>query len=191
MSLGGDRKAAGTKRRATGSGDSDERAFVRMFGVERLRRTAMALRNEVREVRARDVIDWGDWFFDLDRSLPVLRQEVLDGVLAPSPPTRFEFPKSKGSYRTITVPNMRDVLVYRHIADVVLHRALSRKVKGAFFSRRHTLTPVGDTFNLEPDPYHRFFQIWLTYNSYRSKTLVNGPHEVVVVTDISNYFDSI
>jgi hypothetical protein len=87
---------------------------------------------------------------------------------------------------------MRDTLVYRHIADVVLERALPTKVKGAYFSRRHAPTPIGPTFNLDPvDPYHKFFTVWLTYNAYRSKTMLNHPHEVMVVTDISNYFDSI
>lgn len=186
------RRARARGRRALTSPTTDERAFKRMFAVSALYRTSRALREEVRQVRGRDVVDWTDWFFDLGRRLPVLRQQILSGSYSPNPPTRYELPKTKGSFRIITVPNMRDVLVYRHIADVVLRRALPSKVKGAFFSRRHTPTPIGPTFDLDPDdPYHKFFKIWLTYNTYRSRTLLNQPHDILVVTDISNYFDSI
>jgi hypothetical protein len=171
---------------------TDDRAFVRLFAVSRLAATSRALQREVREVRARDVVDWADWFVRLGQTLPSLRIEILEGEYAPGPPTRYEFAKGKGAYRVITVPNMRDVLVYRHISDEALRRALPTKVRGAYFSRRFTSTPIGPTFNLEPgDPYHKFFSIWLAYNTYRSRTLLNSPHDIVVVTDISNYFDSI
>jgi hypothetical protein len=163
-----------------------------MFAVSRLHKTATSLQEDARYLRARDIVDWADWFVSLGRSLPILQVQILNGSFAPSPPTRYELPKAKGSFRLITTPNMRDALVYRHIADVVLVRALPTKVKGAYFSRRRTPTPIGPTFNLDPtDPYHKFFTVWLTYNSYRSKTLLNQPHDVLVVTDISNYFDSI
>jgi hypothetical protein len=163
-----------------------------MFSVARLSKTAANLRREVRDIRSRDIVDWADWFVALDRVLPILRTQIIEGTYAPSPPTRYELPKTKGSFRLITVPNIRDVVVYRHVADVALSRALPSKVKGAYFSRRHTPTPIGQTFNLDPsDPYHKFFTIWLTYNAYRSRTLLASPHDMVVVTDISNYFDSI
>ena len=91
----------------------------------------------------------------------------------------------------MTVPNIRDALVYRLICDEVLELATPSKVPGAFFSRRHNRTPVGKTFDLEDDPYLRFYQIWLRYQEYRTRTMLNEPYEVLVVTDITNYFDSI
>jgi hypothetical protein len=91
----------------------------------------------------------------------------------------------------ITAFNMRDAIVYRHICDEALERATPEKVPGAFFSRRHSATPVGNTFSLGADEYHTFFEIWLKFNQYRSHTLLNNAYQVLVVTDITNYFDSI
>lgn len=91
----------------------------------------------------------------------------------------------------MTVPNIRDALVYRLICDEALAVATPSKVPGAFFSRRHKTTPVGKTFDLEDDPYLRFFDVWLRYQEYRTRTMLNEPYEILVVTDITNYFDLI
>ena len=165
--------------------------FEDLFDQARLRRTAAIIRKEVRLLRARDVIDWTDWFVALEPSLTNLSQEVISGRYAPSAPTRYELGKSHGAFRVITALNMRDAIVYRHICDEALERATVEKVPGAYFSRRHSATPVGNTLNLEGDEYHTFFEVWLKFNQYRSRTLLSDAYRVLVVTDITNYFDSI
>jgi hypothetical protein len=177
-----------TRRGTFGADDS----FKRLFTTGRLHRTARDVRNEAKQVRARDVVDYLDWFVSLDRGIVDLRRSILDGSYSPSPPSRYEYPKARGAYRLVTVPSIRDAIVYRHIADEALRKATPSKVKGAYFSRRFSTSPVGPTFKLDPiDPYHKFFAIWLAYNQYRTRTLLNSPHDVLVVTDISNFFDSI
>ena len=174
------------------SGFGRDAAFVKQFGVGSLIATATQLRQEVRQVRARDVVDWIDFFATLERSVIELRKAIISGAYSPSPPSRYEYPKGKGAYRIVTVPSIRDAIVYRHISDEALRRAIDSKVQGAFFSRRFSATAVGPTFNFDPvDPYYKFFVVWLTYHQYRSRTLLSQPHDVLVVTDISNFFDSI
>jgi hypothetical protein len=165
--------------------------FEELFEPARLRKTSTAIRKEVRLLRARDVVDWIDWFVSLEGSLSALSQEVISGVYVPSAPTRYELGKSHGAFRVITAFNMRDAIVYRHICDEALERAMPTKVAGAFFSRRHSATPMGNTLTLSPDDYHTFFEIWLKFNQYRAHTLLNNAYQVLVVTDITNYFDSI
>lgn len=104
---------------------------------------------------------------------------------------RYELVKSRGSYRLMTIPNFRDALVYRLISDSALELALPSKVAGAFFSRRHEETPVGKTLCPDDDPYLKFYEVWLRYQEYRTRTMLNQPYEVLVVADIANYFDSI
>jgi hypothetical protein len=166
-------------------------SFEELFEPARLRKTATAIRKEVRLLRARDVVDWIDWLVSLEGSLSSLSQEVISGVYVPSAPTRYELGKSHGAFRVITAFNMRDAIVYRHICDEALERAMPTKVAGAFFSRRHSATPIGNTLTLSPDDYHTFFEIWLKFNQYRAHTLLNNAYRVLVVTDITNYFDSI
>lgn len=165
--------------------------FDELFDPLRLRKTASAIRRETRLLRVRDVLDWADWFISLEGSLAALSQDVISGAYSPSPPTRYEHAKSHGSFRVITSFNMRDAIVYRHICDEALERATPGKVAGSFFSRRHSATPVGKTLTLSADDYHSFFEIWLKFNQYRSHTLLNNAYKVLVVTDITNYFDSI
>lgn len=127
----------------------------------------------------------------VEATLPQIHRSLMSGEYIPSPPTRYELAKSHGSYRIVTVPNIRDALVYRLLCDEVLELALPSKAPGAFFSRHHAKTPVGRTFSLDDDPYLRFFDIWLRYQEYRTQTMMNQPYEVLVVSDITNFFDSI
>lgn len=166
-------------------------SFEELFSEDRLRRTSRILRKEVRTVLARDVVDWLDWFVTLDETLPLIMLEILEGTYVPSPPSRFELAKSNGSFRVMTALNMKDAIVYRIICDEVLERAMPHKVPGAFFSRRHSQTPVGKTLTIRDDPYLKFFAIWLRYHQYRIHTMLNEPYEILVVMDITNYFDSI
>jgi hypothetical protein len=132
-----------------------------------------------------------DWALTIDTSLPIIREQVLGGIYVPLRPTRSEAGKSKGAFRVHTALNIRDALVYRHICDQALLLALPHKVEGAFFSRRQTPTPVGKSFGYEPSESDEFYAIWLRYNEYRSKTLLNQVYKILVITDISNYFESI
>lgn len=166
-------------------------AFNQLFSLSTLKHTWRRLHKELRELRIRDCVDWIDWSENLEINLCSLRDEILNGSYQPLPPARYELAKSKGSFRVMTMPNIRDALVYRHIADESLRRALPYKVKGAFFSRRHSATPVGKTFMIDNDSYEKFFPIWLRYHEYQTRTLLNEPYEILVTTDITNYFDSI
>lgn len=166
-------------------------SFEELFTVPRMRATWRDIRRELKSLIARDAVDWVDWAIRLEGSLHEIREEILSGDYVPSPLTRVEEGKSKGSLRVLTSLNIRDALIYRHICDYALDLALPSKVRGAYFSRRHTVTPVGRTFDPRLDPYDRFFAVWLHYNQYRTRTMLNEPYEVLVTTDISNYFDSI
>ncbi len=166
--------------------------FESLFSLRKLRTTCNSIRKEIRLLRARDAVDWLDWFLTLDASLEQLREQILEGDYTPTPPSRYELGKSKGAFRIITSFNICDALVYRHISDAALAAALPRKVKGSFFSKRHSKTPVGKTLSIdEDDHYLKFFEVWLRYNTYRTVTLLQQPYQCLVVTDITNYFESI
>lgn len=157
---------------ATALRDGDQ-LFAKLVSLANLRKTWNAVRKEAKLHIARDAVDCLDWAVSIDATLPQLCEQLLSGDYTPSPPSRYELAKSKGSYRIITVPNIRDVLVYRLLCDEALRLGMPSKVKGAFFSRRHKATPVGNTFDLKDEPYLRFFNIWLKYQEYRTKAKLN------------------
>jgi len=166
-------------------------SFETLFSQKRLRYTWNNIRKEIRNHSLRDVIDWLDWALSIDTTLKTIRKQVLESSYKPLNPTRYEMPKTRGAFRVVTSPNLRDALIYRTICDLVLEYSFQHKVKGAFFSRRFASSPVGNTWTISEEDYNSFFQIWLKYNQYRSKTLLNKPYKILVVTDITNYFDSI
>jgi len=170
---------------------NEDARFKDLFSLANLRKTWKAVRREARDHQVRDPIDWLDWSVAIEATLPQIQEDIISGAYVPCTPARFEMAKSHGSYRVMTIPNIRDAVVYRVVSDKALELANPHKVGGAFFSRRHSKTPVGNTFNLEDDPYLRFFNLWLRYQEYRTRTLLNQPYEIMVVTDITNYFDSI
>jgi hypothetical protein len=165
--------------------------FEDLFSLRALRDTWRELKKQMRQLEIRDAVDWLDWSLSVDSSLGEIREEILDGTYTSSPPTRYEAPKGKGSFRVMTALAVRDALVYRHLCDKAYELVRERGVKGAFFARRHGSTPVGPSFDPSDDHYHKFYSIWMRYNEYRTTTLLNQPYEVLVVADISNYFDSI
>ena len=169
----------------------DEEAFHLLFSFSKLKKTWSTLRKELRQVPLRDAVDWIDWVHTVDGTLPILVEEIRNGQYQPSSPTRYELAKRKGSFRYMTMPNVRDGLVFRHTSDEILKRSIRNKVKGAYYSRRHSSTPIGPRFELRESGYSRFWDIWLRYHEYRTHTLLNSPYEILVVTDITNFFDSI
>lgn len=171
--------------------EAQDDAFDRLFSIANLQKTWQVIRKELQYTITRDAVDWLDWVLTIDSSLAIIREQVLQGSYVPSQATRIEAGKSKGSYRVLTALNVRDALIYRHISDYALLIALPRKVEGAYFSRRQTSTPVGKTFGYKPSESDEFYAIWLRYNEYRSKTLLNSPYQTLVITDISNYFESV
>lgn len=165
--------------------------FEELFSQKNLRTTWNTIRKESRSHRVRDCLDYIDLAVTIDASLKKLREAILSGDYTPTPPSRYELAKSKGAFRLVTIPNLRDALVYRLISDNALERAIPEKVPGAYFSRRHKATPIGTTLNIEEDPYLSSFNIWFKYQEYRSQTLLSDIYNILVITDITNFFDSI
>ena len=165
-----------------------------LFSMPKLRRTWKQLRKELARTGTRDCIDYLDIDTDSERWLSKTRKAVLSGAYTPQHPSWFEVAKRNGAYRTVTRPALRDVLVFRHICDGIYDVACALEPPGAFFSRRHGTTRIGKKVDSEDEDgieYEGFFQVWMRYKAYREHIGLTKPHRVVVVSDISNYFDSI
>lgn len=76
--------------------ERDNNDFESLFSLERLRRTWNSLRRELKYTSARDVIDWADWAITIENSLPLIREDILNGNYKPSNSTRIESGKNKG-----------------------------------------------------------------------------------------------
>jgi hypothetical protein len=165
--------------------------FAKLVSLSNLRKAWKSVRTEIRSCKMRDALDWLDWAVTLEAGLGRLRGELLAGEYYPLTPMRYELAKSRGAFRVMTLPNLRDAIVYHLICDRALQLAAPKKVPGAYFSRRHAATPIGRTLDQVDDPSSSFWSVWLRYQQYRTRTMLNSIYTVLVVADISNYFDSI
>ena len=146
------------------------------FSLSRLQGTWSALRKEITKAPFRDCIDYleldvtsADWLGRISRRL-------VDGTYRPQEPGRRETAKSAGAFRVITAPTIEDVVVYRHIADHVYELARPNEPRGAYFSRRHRVEPVGQKVDeISDEDYATFFRIWLRYNDYRGRRRRDDP----------------
>lgn len=186
------------KKAATEPRKEDARAnlnegeeFAELVSLSNLRKAWKSVRREIRSCKMRDALDWLDWAVTLEAGLGRLQGELLAGEYYPLTPMRYELAKSRGAFRVMTLPNLRDAIIYHLICDRALQLATPMKVAGAYFSRRHAATPVGRTLDQVEDPSSSFWSVWLRYQQHRTHTMLNNVYTVLVVADISNYFDSI
>ncbi len=185
------KEAAGRGNQSAHPGVGEEEAFIKLVSLSNLRKAWNSVRTEMRHCKMRDAVDWLDWAVTVEAGLGRLRSELLAGEYYPLTPVRYELAKSRGAFRVMTLPNLQDAIVYHLICDRALELATPMKVAGAYFSRRHGATPIGRTIGQLDDPSSSFWSVWLRYQQYRTHTMLNNVYTVLVVSDISNYFDSI
>lgn len=160
--------------------------------LPRLQSTWRILRKEISKAPVRDCLDYLENDATSYSWLKQIQERLLDGTYRPHPPGRREEAKSNGAYRVITVPAIDDVAVFRHLADYVYRRAKMYEPPGSYFSRRFAFAPIGKKMDrLSDTDYLAFFDVWLRYNYYRKHLGLCDLFKYVVVTDITNYFESI
>jgi hypothetical protein len=167
-------------------------AFRTLFSLPRLKATWKELRKELSKVQVRDCLDYLEIDLESESWLRQTRDKILNGTYHPQHPGRFEVAKSNGAFRVITLPGIQDVLVYRHICNDIYRRAKPAEPPGAYFSRRFRMEPVGQKIDdISSFDYLTFFHVWIRYNNYRKLLSLSGLFRAVLVTDITNYFDSV
>ena len=171
---------------------SDRGEFEALIAYKQLQATWRLLRDDLRNAPSRDCIDFLDIDMDQERWLQRTRRRVITDTYRPRQPERKEAAKSGGHFRVITMPMVDDLLVYRHIAEIVLSRARKDESPGTYFSRRYQREPVGKKLDAIPgDQYQSFIEIWLRYNNYRKFIGLSSIYSHLVTTDIASFFDSV
>jgi hypothetical protein len=159
------------------------------------------IRAELRNASIRDVIDFVDYDVDPDIWIRRLLDQISSGRYEPAPPFRFTIGKSNGFSRSMTQPTIPDLVLYRTIVDALYIKALKREHKHVYFKRER----LQQAQNLAQQQAvqelilaaqyrmtsQRSFYNWLRYAQYRKFLLLQAIHPYLVVTDITNFFDSV
>ncbi len=164
-----------------------------------------AVRQQVRRFEQRDPADFLEYDIDPDVWIRRLLKQIASGTYTPHSPKRYSVAKSNGFSRTITLPHIPDLVLYRTIVDHLFRRAkhqqqkhvyfcqatLSRVASQAFQQAREVLHPEQDGDPAyQVIPRNRFLE-WLRFDQYRKLMIFERTYPFIVLTDISNFFDSI
>jgi len=176
-------------------------APIRGISKTSLWSTWKIIRAELRSASIRDVIDFVDYDVDPDKWIQRLLDQVSGGRYEPSTPFRFTLGKSNGFSRTITQPSIPDLVLYRTMVDAIYGKALKREHKHVYFKREYLHRAQAHaqqqaTQQMKWAVQYRMtsqssFYGWLGYAQYRKYLLLHAVHPYLVVTDITNFFDSI
>jgi hypothetical protein len=152
----------------------------------------------VRRSVVRDVIDFLDYDIEPEVWIRRLVAQLASGRYEPKSPDRFPLAKSSGLSRQMTQPAIPDVVLYRAVADSLYRGAKRREHKHVYFLRRQAAdasrtaaTEAAAAMSSYPSGSRSRFLTWLRYDQYRKYLILKRVYPYIVVTDISNFFDSI
>jgi hypothetical protein len=159
------------------------------------------IRAELRNASIRDVIDFVDYDVDPDKWIATLLNQIASGRYEPAAPFRFTIGKSNGFSRTMTQPSIPDLVLYRAIVDAIYKKALAREHEHVYFKREHlqqaqnvaqqqAVQQMNSVAQYRMTSQRSFYN-WLKYAQYRKHLLLQATHPYLVVTDITNFFDSV
>lgn len=165
-------------------------------------KTWKAIRKELKNSSIRDVVDFLDYDVNPDVWINRLVNSIKHGTYEPDLPRRFTLGKSKGFSRTMTLPVVPDLVLYRALVDCVFRKAKRRQHEHVYFLRSKiaSVQQQARQESVVPDdlslPHYRAasqrsFLNWLRYDQYRKYMIFKRVHPFFVVTDVSNFFDSV
>jgi hypothetical protein len=180
------------------------------FNVPRISRTTLwnawkAIRQQVHRFDHRDPADYLEYDIDPDVWINRLLKQIASGNYAPHAPKRYTVAKANGFSRTISMPHIPDLVLYRAIVDHLFLRArhqqkkhvyfqqatLSRVAARAFEQAQGAVRQVHDGDPAYPVVRRDRFLEWLRFDQYRKLLIFDRTYPFIVLTDISNFFDSI
>lgn len=167
-----------------------------------------AIRKDLKRASIRDVVDFLDFDVNPDIWINRLLHRISSGEYEPESPTRFTLGKSKGFSRAMTLPSVPDLVLYRAIVDYIYARSRRHGHRNVYFLRdelskvqqqaladgKKAIDEATDFEFVDGD--YRFtgqksFFNWLRFDQYRKHLIYEETYEFIVVTDVSNFFDTI
>jgi hypothetical protein len=155
------------------------------------------IRRDLRQSSVRDVVDFLDYDIDPHIWMDRLRRQIAAGTYEPKVPFRFTLAKAKGLRRTMTLPGIPDLVLYRAIVDFIFRKARRRQHQHVYFSQAHRrkVSHAAASSARSQMSYaslsQRRFLAWLHYEQYRKLLIMRRVYRFFVITDITNFFDSV
>lgn len=145
------------------------------------------VKNQLRNLDLKDLYDHYDFNYNIEERAIAIRNEILNGTYKVDQPLIYRIEKKFGVCRHLVIPQPIDAVVLQvlveNIADKILENQPSENV---FYSR--------DKHNVAfPHEVTEYGLTWRQQWKKLQKKIYNFQEEkdIIVVTDLSNYYDSI
>ncbi len=170
-----------------------------------------SIRKELKKSTVRDVVDFLEYDIDPEKWIKRLLRQISQETYEPQMPRRFRIAKSNGFSRRMAMPHIPDLVLYRAIVDYLYQRNKQHEHKHVYFERqqlenvrqramaeakreqeagtRLSRALAGAVADYESGSRSRF-ETWLVYHQYRKRLIFKRVHEFILLTDITNFFDS-
>lgn len=145
------------------------------------------VRTQLREQDIKDLYDHYDFNFNIRDRAQAIRASILGGNYKAAQPLVYRIEKKFGISRHMTIPQALDALVLQvlteSIADAVIKNQPSKK---AFYSRaKHNIWKPHEVVEYGLSVKKLWIELQKTIYRFSKEK------ELIVVTDLSNYYDSI
>ena len=155
------------------------------------------IRKQLSRTSLRDITDYIEFDIDPEWWIKKLVKDIESGRYEPNSPHRFTLGKKLGFSRQMTFPHIPDLVLYRAVTYYIYKRAKRLEKDHVYFAvetlsrRQNELS----TDNANESEYtflsESSFKKWLKFDQYRKRLLLGKIYPYIILTDISNYFDSI
>ncbi len=160
------------------------------------------VRGALRDATIRDIVDFLDFDIEPDVWMSRLLRQVSFGIYEPRAPQRFPLAKSRSFKRVLTLPEIPDLVLFRAIADYVHDRAKRQQQPHVYYRRRDLSQATKAAQKAAQQQMDRLasdyrftsrhsFLNWLNYSQYRKHLILQKAYPFIVVSDISNFFNSV
>lgn len=145
------------------------------------------VKNQLRNLDLKDLFDNYDFNYNIEDRASTIRSEILNGTYKVGQSLIYRIEKKFGVCRHLVIPQPSDSLVLQVLVENVADNILENQPsKNAFYSRdRHNVS--------HPHTVEEYGFTWRQQWKKLQKKIYNFSEEkeLIVVTDISNYYDSI
>ena len=145
------------------------------------------VRNQLRGMDIKDLYDHYDFNFNIEDRIQALKASILDGSYSVGTPLIYKTEKKYGICRHMVIPQPEDALILQCLIEQISESVIKKQPsKNAFYSR--------DKHNVKKP--HEAVEYGLSFREQwkvLQKKIYNftDTFDYLVVTDLTNYFDSI
>ncbi|MGB5943290.1 MAG: RNA-directed DNA polymerase [Leeuwenhoekiella sp.] len=145
------------------------------------------VKNQLRNLDLKDLYDHYDFNYNIEERALAIRNEILNGTYKVSQPLIYRIEKKFGVCRHLVIPQPIDAVVLQTLVEKIADKILENQPsENAFYSR--------DKHNMSfPHEVNEYGFAWRQQWKKLQKQIYHFQEEkdLIVVTDLSNYYDSI